>query len=90
MHLSSPSVNFIRTQEGGVEHGDYYGFNNHFACCKRTGSYRNCSSAATDNLEENYHKGELEIKTMEGKLALATKISAGVFTVCALLIAMLA
>ena len=34
--------------------------------------------------------GKNKSKTMEGKLALATKISAGVFTVCALLIAMLA
>ncbi|MBO5535410.1 MAG: preprotein translocase subunit SecG [Clostridia bacterium] len=34
--------------------------------------------------------GKNKSKTMEGKLALATKISAGVFTVCALLIAVLA
>jgi len=34
--------------------------------------------------------GKNKSKTMEGKLALATKISAGVFTVCALLIATLA
>ena len=34
--------------------------------------------------------GKNKSKSMEGKLALATKISAGVFTVCALLIAMLA
>lgn len=34
--------------------------------------------------------GKNKAKSMEGKLALATKISAGVFTVCALLIAMLA
>ena len=34
--------------------------------------------------------GKNKSKTMEGKLALATKVSAGVFTVCALLIAVLA
>ncbi len=34
--------------------------------------------------------GKNKSKSMEGKLALATKISAGVFTVCALLIAVLA
>ena len=34
--------------------------------------------------------GKNKAKSMEGKLALATKISAGVFTVCALLIAVLA
>ena len=34
--------------------------------------------------------GKNKSKTMEGKHALETKISAGVFTVCALLIAMLA
>jgi preprotein translocase subunit SecG len=34
--------------------------------------------------------GKNKSKTMEGKLALATKISAGVFIVCALAIAVLA
>ena len=33
--------------------------------------------------------GKNKAKTMEGKLALATKISAGVFIVCALVIAMI-
>ena len=33
--------------------------------------------------------GKNKAKTMEGKLALATKISAGVFIICALLIAVI-
>lgn len=33
--------------------------------------------------------GKNKAKTMEGKLALATKVSAGVFIVCALVIAMI-
>ena len=33
--------------------------------------------------------GKNKAKTMEGKLALATKVSAGVFIVCALIVAMI-
>ncbi|MCI6375258.1 MAG: preprotein translocase subunit SecG [Clostridiales bacterium] len=33
--------------------------------------------------------GKNKAKTMEGKLALATKVSAGVFIICALVIAMI-
>ena len=33
--------------------------------------------------------GKNKAKTMEGKLALATKVSAAVFTICALVIAMI-
>ena len=53
----------------------------------QSGKSHNLSGSIAGGAETFF--GKNKAKTMEGKLALATKVSAGVFIVCALVIAMI-